>query len=100
MVGFIDKVKSQIEMWKVEKYTKRRTFLPEYESKDSEYYRQHYRDGVYYNSSEQSPPPSRTPTQYKFSLSKRMSVMIKGGKPETGPNYPRCSETYNANLQR
>ncbi|CAO3629354.1 unnamed protein product [Cunninghamella echinulata] len=89
MVGFIDKVKSQIEMWKVEKYTKRRTFLPEYESKD----------GVYYSSNDQTPPPSNVSTQYKSSLSKRMSVMIKG-KPDNGVAHPRCSETYNANLQR
>ncbi|KAI9302352.1 hypothetical protein BJ944DRAFT_270068 [Cunninghamella echinulata] len=99
MVGFIDKVKSQIEMWKVEKYTKRRTFLPEYESKDSDYYRQHYRDGVYYNSNDQTPPPPNVSTQYKSSLSKRMSVMIKG-KSDNGVAHPRCSETYNANLQR
>ncbi|ORX44767.1 hypothetical protein DM01DRAFT_1411213 [Hesseltinella vesiculosa] len=73
MVGFFEKVKSQIEIWKIEKYTKRRTFLPEYDSRDTEYYKQHYRDGVYYN--EQLPPQSpATPRpgapQYRSSLSK------------------------------
>ncbi|KAI8061070.1 hypothetical protein BC940DRAFT_322837 [Gongronella butleri] len=101
MVGLIDKVKSQIEIWKIERYTKRRTFLPEYDSRDSEYYKQHYRDGVYYN--DQMPPPSPAspqpgaPQYNRKSLSKRMSVMIKK-KPSNGSlPHPRCSETYNSN---
>ncbi|KAI8339173.1 hypothetical protein BC941DRAFT_422344 [Chlamydoabsidia padenii] len=103
MVGFIEKLKSQIEMWKVEKYTKRRTFLPEYESRDTEYYKQHYHDGVYYSSNGTTPSPiSRSPSsaQYRSTLGKRMSVMIKK-KPSNGSlPHPRCSETYNANYAR
>ncbi|KAI8096570.1 uncharacterized protein BX664DRAFT_324289 [Halteromyces radiatus] len=103
MVGLIDKLKSQIEIWKVEKYTKRRTFLPEYDSRDTEYYRQHYHDGVYYNSDQTPPPPqARTPTstQYRSSLGKRMSVMIKKKSSSNSLPHPRCSETYNANYER
>lgn len=38
MVGFIDKLKQQLEIWKIEKYTKRRAFLPEYDSKGKFFY--------------------------------------------------------------
>ncbi|CAO3594140.1 unnamed protein product [Absidia cylindrospora] len=103
MVGFIDKLKSQIEIWKVEKYTKRRTFLPEYDSRDTEYYKQHYHDGIYYTSNDQAPAPQlRTPTstQYRSTLGKRMSVMIKKKSSTSSLPHPRCSETYNANCER
>lgn len=81
MVGFIDKLKQQFEIWKIEKYTKRRNFLPEYDSKgklfvycfqkvmfmlksdiiDKEYYERYYRDGVYYAATDNVPPlPSET----------------------------------------
>ncbi|SAM03675.1 hypothetical protein [Absidia glauca] len=127
MVGLIDKLRSQLDLWKVEKYTKRRTFLPEYDSRgnvyadspghaacqalvinltfahlDTEYYKQHYYDGVYYSSQDQAPPPeARTPTSthYRTSLSKRMSVMIKKKSSTHSLPSPRCSETYNANQQ-
>ncbi|KAI8338934.1 hypothetical protein BC941DRAFT_512180 [Chlamydoabsidia padenii] len=103
MVGLIDKLRSQIDLWKVEKYTKRRTFLPEYDSRDTEYYKQHYYDGVYYSSNDPAPPlEARTPTstQYRTSISKRMSVMIKKKSSTHSLPNPRCSETYNANDQQ
>ncbi|SAM07002.1 hypothetical protein [Absidia glauca] len=118
MVGLIEKLKSQIEMWKVEKYTKRRTFLPEYDSRvvthhqvpfydynrplDSEYYKQHYQDGVYYSNNDKTPSPvSRSPstTQYRSTLGKRMSVMIKKKSSNSSLPHPRCSETYNSNYR-
>lgn len=47
-MGFVEKIKSSVEMWRIEKYTKRRPVLsPDFEQKDKEFYRQHYKDGVY-----------------------------------------------------
>lgn len=66
-MGFIEKIKSNVEMWKIEKYTKRRParaqdfeqkgnnffFFPLFGLKlwggeiDREFYRQNYKDGEY-----------------------------------------------------
>ncbi|CAG8465785.1 12010_t:CDS:2 [Ambispora gerdemannii] len=47
-MSFIKKIKSQYEMWKINKYTRRRpTVASNFAQKDTEFYRQHYVDGVY-----------------------------------------------------
>ncbi|KAI9251230.1 hypothetical protein BY458DRAFT_523974 [Sporodiniella umbellata] len=49
-MGFIEKIKSGVEMWRIEKYTKRRPVLsPDYEQKDKQFYNSHYKDGVYFS---------------------------------------------------
>ncbi|KAI9262711.1 hypothetical protein BY458DRAFT_557167 [Sporodiniella umbellata] len=49
-MGLIDKIKSNVEVWKVGKYTKRRSaqaqdFVP----KDKDFYLQNYKDGEYFH---------------------------------------------------
>ncbi|CAO3673126.1 unnamed protein product [Rhizopus stolonifer] len=51
-MGFIEKIKSNVEMWKIEKYTKRRPArAQDFEQKDREFYRQNYKDGEYFHHS-------------------------------------------------
>ncbi|CDS14417.1 hypothetical protein LRAMOSA06586 [Lichtheimia ramosa] len=84
MPSVIAKVKTQIELWKVGKYTKRRSYLPEYEPRDKDHYRQSYRDGVYLSS--MLDDRSSTP---------RKRILF-GGKRKSVPSFPppQCSETY------
>ncbi|KAI8138027.1 hypothetical protein BJV82DRAFT_632997 [Fennellomyces sp. T-0311] len=100
MVGLIEKLKTHLEMWRIEKYTKRRAFLPEYESRDKDYYEQCYRDGVYY--SPDSAPPKTASDRLRNAPSfatKRASTLLR--RQSRRPNTPpRCSETYNANYER
>ncbi|KAL1933917.1 hypothetical protein VTP01DRAFT_8007 [Rhizomucor pusillus] len=108
MVGIIDKIKHQYEMWKIEKYTKRRSFLPEYDSRDKEYYERHYHDGVYYApDTVLPPPPSRANNTSPIKqlhrapsiATKRASTLLRGGQGKKAPSVlPRCSETYNASM--
>lgn len=42
MSSVIDKIKHYIEIWKIEKYTRRRTFMPEYDAKGIAPTRHHY----------------------------------------------------------
>ncbi|KAL0073794.1 hypothetical protein J3Q64DRAFT_1853937 [Phycomyces blakesleeanus] len=47
-MGFIERIKAHVEMWKIEKYTKRRPVdTPDFEQKDRDFYDQYYKDGVY-----------------------------------------------------
>ncbi|CAG8506796.1 7939_t:CDS:2 [Ambispora leptoticha] len=47
-MSFIKKIKSQYEMWKINKYTRRRSAMTaNFAQKDTEFYRHHYVDGVY-----------------------------------------------------
>lgn len=128
MVGFIDKLKQQLEIWKIEKYTKRRAFLPEYDSKgkffyivftifvyadgyeiDKEYYERYYRDGVYYAATDNVPPlPSEQAGNKLKALqrapsvaTKRASTLLRRSTTTSrgrGTPAPRCSETYNTHF--
>ncbi|KAI7874937.1 hypothetical protein K492DRAFT_173924 [Lichtheimia hyalospora FSU 10163] len=109
MTGFIDKLKQQFEIWKIEKYTKRRAFLPEYDSKDKEYYERYYRDGVYYAATDNVPPlPSETSSNKLKALqrapsvaTKRASTLLRRSTTNSrgrGTPAPRCSETYNTHF--
>ncbi|KAI9473958.1 MAG: hypothetical protein EXX96DRAFT_652682 [Benjaminiella poitrasii] len=46
-MGFIDKLRTQYDLHQVNRYTKRREAHSDFEFKDKDYYRAHYRDGVY-----------------------------------------------------
>ncbi|KAI7886102.1 hypothetical protein K492DRAFT_190325 [Lichtheimia hyalospora FSU 10163] len=90
MPSVIAKVKTQIELWKVGKYTKRRSYIPEYEPRDKAHYRQSYHDGVYL-SSMLDDTISSTPRKKRI-----LFGGVVGGKRKSVPSFPppQCSETY------
>ncbi|KAI9005515.1 hypothetical protein CLU79DRAFT_781219 [Phycomyces nitens] len=108
MVDIIDKVKSQYAIWKLEKYTKRRSFMPEYDSKDKEYYNQYYQDGTYHDPTSAPPPKPQASAKRTSSLraihrapsllSQRATTLFR--KTSTASTPPRCSENYNQTAQR
>ncbi|CAO3696927.1 unnamed protein product [Umbelopsis ramanniana] len=84
-MGLIDKLKAHIEVWKIEKYTKRRDVnTPDFERKDAEYYRDHYQNGVYLA---QRPDGS---TRTNSSIGRRSTLIRKKSE-----KIVRCSEVYN-----
>ncbi|KAJ8651947.1 hypothetical protein O0I10_012467 [Lichtheimia ornata] len=89
MPSVIAKVKTQIELWKVGKYTKRRSYLPEFEPRDKDHYRQSYHDGVYLSS--MLDDRSSTPRKKRI-----LFGGVVGGKRKSVPSFPppQCSETY------
>ncbi|KAL0082102.1 hypothetical protein F4703DRAFT_1917608 [Phycomyces blakesleeanus] len=109
MVDIIDKVKSQYAIWKLEKYTKRRSFMPEYDPKDKEYYNQYYKDGTYHDPAN-APPLTKAQTAAKRSsslraihrapslLSQRATTLFR--KTSAASTPPRCSENYNQSAHR
>ncbi|KAL1914432.1 uncharacterized protein VTP21DRAFT_8884 [Calcarisporiella thermophila] len=47
-MGFKDKIRATYEFLKIEKYTKRRSALiPQFAQRESDFYKQHYSNGVY-----------------------------------------------------
>ncbi|EXX69976.1 hypothetical protein RhiirA1_419116 [Rhizophagus irregularis] len=85
-MSIIKKIKSQYEMWKVTKYTKRRsTMTPEFEQKDPDFYKQNYVNGVYLNyASPDSPTSSKRDSRGSVKRHSKSQKII------------RCSETYNS----
>ncbi|CAG8514695.1 20542_t:CDS:2 [Dentiscutata erythropus] len=55
-MSFFKKIKSQYEIWKINKYTRRRNAMtPDFEQKDPEFYKQNYVNGVYLNTTNNEP---------------------------------------------
>ncbi|CAG8507116.1 10415_t:CDS:2 [Cetraspora pellucida] len=49
-MSFFKKLKSQYEIWKINKYTRRRNAMtPDFEQRDPDFYKQNYVNGVYLN---------------------------------------------------
>ncbi|KAI9494645.1 hypothetical protein BDB00DRAFT_871196 [Zychaea mexicana] len=94
-MGFVEKLKTQFDLWKLEKYTKRRQVAtPEFEQKDRDFYRHYYQDGVYLhqhqkNAAGEVRPPPTVPSSNK-NLNRKSTML--GRKSE---HITRCSETYN-----
>ncbi|CAI2167269.1 1868_t:CDS:2 [Funneliformis geosporum] len=67
-MSLIKKIKSQYEMWKVTKYTRRRSAMtPDFEQKDPDFYKQNYVNGVYLNyASPEQPIPKRNDSNASF----------------------------------
>ncbi|KAG0236305.1 hypothetical protein BGW42_003717 [Actinomortierella wolfii] len=83
-MGLVEKIMRNYEIWKINKYTKRRAALtPEFEQRDKEYYEQNYKDGIYtYNPASQS-------------ISRGKSIRKALSRKDT--RQVRSSEVYNAN---
>ena len=76
-------------MWKVTKYTRRRSALTsDFEQKDPDFYKQNYSNGVYLNYA--SPELS---ISSKRNSRGSVSFVKKNSK---SPKTIRCSETYNS----
>ncbi|CEG83984.1 hypothetical protein RMATCC62417_17842 [Rhizopus microsporus] len=67
-MGFIEKIKNNIDYYKLDKYTKRRVSQSQFESHDRRYYENVYRDGDYIDPSQaQYSGPTRSHLSYKQS---------------------------------
>jgi len=103
-MGLSDKVKSYIESWRIDKYTKRRP--THHEQHDMDFYKQNYRNGVYlhieqkpgrnhgYEVAPQAPTPTRSQS---FPLSGAASNLVRRSKSYKTARALRSSETYNDN---
>ncbi|KAI9347090.1 hypothetical protein BD770DRAFT_395877 [Pilaira anomala] len=90
-MGFIEKIKSSVEMWRIEKYTKRRPVTsPDFEQKDREFYRQHYKDGVYLHQQ-----PNTTPNGSMINTISRKTTLLRSKSEK----ILRSSENYNNNAR-
>ncbi|RUS27499.1 hypothetical protein BC938DRAFT_483151 [Jimgerdemannia flammicorona] len=89
-MGLLDKLKSQYEVWKIEKYTKRRSAMtPEFEQRDAEYYRTNYQNGVYVNNGDAAKGSATDLPARQNSLGSFKAKRTKSQR------VVRCSETYN-----
>ncbi|KAG2192456.1 hypothetical protein INT46_008893 [Mucor plumbeus] len=94
-MNLIEKFKANFDIWKIEKYTKRREFLPEYKSKDLDYYKEVYCEGTYSGESNTSKATSKFQSRIRKRASSIFSMKAtSGGITRTLP-LPPCSETYN-----
>ena len=94
-MGFIDKIRTQYDLLKVEKYTKRRRSETVFEERDREFYRENYRDGVYLHRSTSDVDTldgARRPAMVKRA-STISSMVMKAGR-KNSPTI-KSSETYN-----
>ncbi|ORE10548.1 hypothetical protein BCV72DRAFT_15124 [Rhizopus microsporus var. microsporus] len=93
-MGFIEKIKNNIDYYKLDKYTKRRVSQSQFESHDRRYYENVYRDGDYIDPSQaQYSGPTRSHLSYKQS---RWSFheMLKKPVNKSATRHIRTSETY------
>ncbi|CAO0789836.1 unnamed protein product [Mucor circinelloides] len=92
-MNLIEKVKSSIDIWKLEKYTKRRAFLPEYKSKDLGYYKEVYCDGVYNGIGGNA---HTLQSRIRKRASSILSIKSSSGGDKSRPQTSTpCSESYN-----
>ncbi|OBZ86704.1 hypothetical protein A0J61_05237, partial [Choanephora cucurbitarum] len=92
-MGLFDKIKSGVEVWKIEKYTKRRPVnSPNFEQKDREFYRQNYKDGVYLH--KQAGSDSNSANKVITSISRKTTLLRTKSE-----KIMRSSENYNNNIQ-
>lgn len=57
-MGFLEKLRTQYDLHQVNRYTKRREAQSDFESKNKDYYRATYRDGVYMTEQDTASPSS------------------------------------------
>ncbi|KAL9541590.1 hypothetical protein MBANPS3_009035 [Mucor bainieri] len=92
-MGFIEKIKSSVEMWRIEKYTKRRPVTsPDFEQKDREFYRQHYKDGVYLHQQPGGTPSTNSGSGGVINSISRRTTLLR----TKSEKIMRSSENYNS----
>lgn len=104
-MGLIDKLKSNYDYYKVDKFTKRRLSQSQFESHDRQYYEQVYRDGDYLSpdsSTRSSTSSSRSHLQYKNPRWSISGMLKKSNKKPLGStaNQLKTSEAYNLGYSR
>ncbi|OAD06332.1 hypothetical protein MUCCIDRAFT_106904 [Mucor lusitanicus CBS 277.49] len=92
-MNLIEKVKTGIDIWRIEKYTKRRAFSTEFKSRDLDYYKKAYCDGVYTGADNSA---HKLQSRIKKRASSIFSIRSSpGGHTSRHRAPPSCSETYN-----
>ncbi|KAG2211704.1 hypothetical protein INT47_008801 [Mucor saturninus] len=95
-MGFIEKIKSSVEMWRIEKYTKRRPVTsPDFEQKDREFYRQHYKDGVYLHQQPGAIQTTNSTNSGMINSISRKTTLLR----TKSEKIMRSSENYNSNAR-
>ncbi|KAI8137069.1 hypothetical protein BJV82DRAFT_525919 [Fennellomyces sp. T-0311] len=93
-MGFIDKLKNQYEMRKVNKYTKRRLSQSQFASHDRTYYDSVYRDGVYIESD------TNDKSRWSFTDLLKRSQSMNKNTTSLAASQLKTSETYTLGLTR
>ncbi|KAI8584616.1 hypothetical protein K450DRAFT_217170 [Umbelopsis ramanniana AG] len=95
-MGLIDKIRTQYDLLKVEKYTKRRRSETVFEERDRDFYREHYRDGVYLHRSPSDVDTldGATPRPAMVKRASTISSMVMKAGRKNSPTI-KSSETYN-----
>ncbi|KAI9470541.1 MAG: hypothetical protein EXX96DRAFT_653666 [Benjaminiella poitrasii] len=97
-MGLFEKIKTNVEMWKIEKYTKRRTISsPDFEQKDREFYRQNYKDGIYLHQTPGNNIVRSTSTNDVIHSIGRRTTLLRTSKSE---KIMRSSENYNRSTRK
>jgi hypothetical protein len=94
-MGLIDKIRTQVDLIRVDKYTKRRRSETVFQGEDRDFYRDNYQNGVYLHHS-QSSTEQNEPTRRASMIRQASSlsnVVMKAGRKS--PPHIKSSETYN-----
>lgn len=104
-MGFIEKLKSNYDYRKVDKFTKRRLSQSQFQSHDRQYYEQVYRDGVYIDPEEAA--ATRTPSHnhlhyknFRWSLNDLLKKPHKKAPFNFATNQVKTSEAYTLGYAR
>ncbi|CDH57252.1 predicted protein [Lichtheimia corymbifera JMRC:FSU:9682] len=95
-MGFIGKLKTQYDLRKINKYTKRRLSQSQFASHDREYYNSVYRDGVYLDSDNHQGNKSRWSSTLTDLLKRNPSVT----STSLAASQYKTSETYTLGVTR
>ena len=99
-MGFIDKLRSQYEMRKVNKYTKRRLSQSQFASHDRTYYDNVYHDGAYLDKGDKD---DKARWSFADLLKRSQSISYNhGSKHNTSlaASQYKTSETYTLDITR
>ncbi|KAL1930547.1 hypothetical protein VTP01DRAFT_10709 [Rhizomucor pusillus] len=93
-MGLFEKLRSELDLHKVNKYTKRRVDQSHFASHDRQYYESAYKDGVYVDPMDQN---EHVVSAVSSSLRRSLTGMFKKSGP---PSQYKTSETYTLGLTR
>ncbi|KAI8643077.1 hypothetical protein BD408DRAFT_162339 [Parasitella parasitica] len=96
-MGFVEKIKSTYDYYKLDKYTKRRVSQSQFESHDRRYYENIYRDGAYLSPEESN--SNNSSSSHGSCKQKRWSLhdLVKKANrksPAVTASQTKTSETY------
>ncbi|KAI9315182.1 hypothetical protein BX666DRAFT_1860936 [Dichotomocladium elegans] len=94
-MGFMEKLKMQYDLRKINKYTKRRLSQSQFASHDRQYYDTVYRDGVYLESAPDISPRRSSSTRWSALLKRNGS-----NSNSLAASQYKTSETYTLGVSR